>query len=59
MERDQQSEDANNITTLRVLKNRYSGSTGVATRLTYDLSSCQFYETKNDEQPEFDPTEDF
>ena len=59
LERDQQSEDANNITTLRILKNRYSGTTGIATRLTYDLSSCQFYETKTDTEPEFDPTSDF
>ena len=59
LERDQQSEDANNVTTVRVLKNRYSGEVGVATRLTYDLSTCNFYETTKDEQPEFDPTVDF
>ena len=59
LERDQQSEDANNITTVRVLKNRYSGEVGVATRLTYDLSTTNFYEAKTDEQPEFDPTVDF
>ena len=59
LERDQQSEDSNNITTVRVLKNRYSGEVGVATRLTYDLSTCNFYETTKDEQPEFDPTVDF
>mgnify|MGYP001275913605 CR=1 FL=1 len=59
LERDQQSQDANNITTIRVLKNRYSGQTGVATRLTYDLSSCQFYETTKDPEPEFDATVDF
>jgi twinkle protein len=59
LERDQQSEDSNNITTVRVLKNRYSGEVGVATRLTYDLSTTNFYETTKDEQPEFDPTVDF
>ena len=59
LERDQQSEDANNITTVRVLKNRYSGEVGVATRLTYDLSTTNFYEAKTEEQPEFDPTVDF
>ena len=59
LERDQQSEDSNNITTVRVLKNRYSGEVGVATRLTYDLSTTNFYEAKTDEQPEFDPTVDF
>jgi twinkle protein len=59
LERDQQSEDSNNITTVRVLKNRYSGEVGVATRLTYDLSTTNFYEAKTDEQPEFDPAVDF
>ena len=60
LERDQQSEDSNNITTLRVLKNRYSGEVGVATRLTYDLSTCQFYETNDEtENPVFDSTTDF
>ena len=59
LERDQQSEDSNNITTVRVLKNRYSGEVGVATRLTYDLSTTNFYETTKDEQPEFDPAVDF
>ncbi len=59
LERDQQSQDANNVTTLRVLKNRYSGQTGIATKLTYDLSSCQFYETTTDTEVEFDPTTDF
>ena len=59
LERDQQSEDNNNITTVRVLKNRYSGEVGVATRLKYDLSTCKFYETKTDDEPEFDVTADF
>ena len=59
LERDQQSEDSNNVTTVRVLKNRYSGEVGVATRLTYDLSTCNFYETTKDDTPEFDPTVDF
>ena len=59
LERDQQSEDSNNTTTVRVLKNRHSGEVGVATRLDYDLSTCKFYENKTTEQPEFDPTVDF
>ena len=60
LERDQQSEDSNNSTTLRVLKNRYSGEVGVATRLTYDLASCKFYEANETETtPIFDATTDF
>ena len=61
LERDQQSEDNNNITTVRVLKNRYSGEVGVATRLTYDLSTCQFYEAKDEitQTPIFDASTEF
>ena len=61
LERDQQSEDNNNITTVRVLKNRYSGEVGVATRLTYDLSTCQFYEAKDETEatPIFDASTEF
>lgn len=35
-ERDQQDEERSNITTLRVLKNRFIGSTGLAGELRYD-----------------------
>ena len=44
LERNQQSEEERSNTTLRVLKNRYSGETGVAANLTYDLSKCRFSE---------------
>ena len=43
LERDQQSED--DVSTLRVLKNRYSGDTGVAASLKYDKNTCKFNET--------------
>jgi len=43
LERDQQSED--DVSTLRVLKNRYSGETGVAASLKYDKTTCKFNET--------------
>jgi len=60
LERDQQSEDQRNVTTLRVLKNRYSGTTGIATRLSYDTSTCKFYEDETQtERVEFNPTTDF
>jgi len=45
LERDQQSND--DVSTLRVLKNRYSGETGVAAELKYDKSTCKFNETTN------------
>jgi twinkle protein len=57
LERDQQSASSGSDTTVRVLKNRYSGEVGVACRLSYDLSTCRFYETEAEE--EFDPTSDF
>ena len=57
LERDQQSGPERGTTTVRVLKNRYSGETGVACELTYDLQTCKFNETESTE--EFDPTTDF
>ena len=35
-ERNQQSEETKNITTLRILKNRFTGETGIATNLMFD-----------------------
>ena len=57
LERDQQAGPGNAGTTVRVLKNRYSGETGVACTLEYDLNTCKF----NEKEPErdFDPTTDF
>ena len=57
LERDQQSGDERATTTVRVIKNRYSGETGVASNLIYDLNTCQFNETLPEK--EFDPTTDF
>ena len=54
LERDQQSED--DVSTLRVLKNRYSGETGVAASLKYDKTTCKFNETTD---TIFSPTTDF
>lgn len=54
LERDQQN---SNATTVRVLKNRYSGETGIACSLDYDLQTCTFTETQSEE--EFDPLTDF
>ena len=57
LERDQQSGSKRSDTTVRILKNRYSGETGVACQLSYDLPTCKFYETQA--EPEFDATTDF
>ena len=57
LERDQQDSSKQAITTVRVLKNRYSGETGVASQLAYDLDTCKF--TEHEAQPDFNPTTDF
>ena len=57
LERNQQSTSGGSDTTVRVLKNRYSGEVGVACKLTYDLSTCKFNETEAED--EFDATADF
>ena len=57
LERNQQSDTEHADTTVRVLKNRYSGETGVACRLAYDLKQCRFTELAKEK--EFDPTTDF
>ena len=57
LERDQQSPEKQNSTTVRVLKNRHSGEVGVANELIYDLRTCTF--TEHEVTPDFDPTTDF
>ena len=58
LERDQQDSSKQAITTVRVLKNRYSGECGIASSLTYDLDTCSF--TENEIKTEdFDPATDF
>ena len=48
-ERDQQSETEHNILTCRVLKNRFSGDTGVASTLFYNKETGRLSEGKFDE----------
>ena len=57
LERDQQADASRALTTVRVLKNRYSGEVGVACQLEYDLNTCRFIE--HETQPEFNPATDF
>ena len=58
LERDQQSGSEHAATTVRVLKNRYSGETGIACTLKYDLDTCKFNET-DEAESDFDPRTDF
>jgi len=46
LERNQQSEDliARNTTTLRILKNRYTGETGITGYLQYDAETARLRE---------------
>ena len=48
-ERDQQSETESNIMIVRVLKNRFSGETGVATSLIYNKDTGRLSESNFDE----------
>ena len=57
LERDQQASSERSTTTVRVLKNRYSGEVGVACELDYDLPTCRFIE--HEVNPEFNPSTDF
>ncbi|OUV34746.1 MAG: hypothetical protein CBC48_05480, partial [bacterium TMED88] len=44
LERDQQSDGGASETTVRIIKNRYSGETGIACTLSYNLDNCTFNE---------------
>ena len=57
LERDQQRSTKDNSTTVRILKNRYSGETGRACELTYDLNTCRF--TEHEIETDFNPATDF
>ena len=57
LEVDQQTSADRKLTTLRVLKNRYSGEVGEACQLAYDLNTCRF--TEHETEPEFNPAQEF
>jgi twinkle protein len=59
LEVDQQSGVERKLTTVRVLKNRYSGEVGVACSLSYDLNTCRFIEHEIEPTKGFNPTTDF
>ncbi len=53
LERNQQSESERDATTVRVLKNRYSGEVGIACQLNYELNSCKFNEVESGSNGDF------
>ncbi len=57
LERNQQSKTKANVTTLRVLKNRFSGETGLAGMLKYDPETARLTETNAEAFPD-EPQED-
>ena len=57
LEVDQQSEGGRSPTTIRILKNRYSGETGTCGTLDYNINTCRFIE--HEAEPEFNPSTDF
>ena len=57
LERNQQDGSEHSDTTIRVLKNRYSGETGIASTLRYDLETCKF--TEHEIKSDFNPATDF
>lgn len=56
LERNQQDEEAKNDTTIRILKNRFSGETGVACTLEYNTKTGRLHEKNNyfEGDPSFD-----
>jgi twinkle protein len=58
LERNQQG-DNKNTTTLRVLKNRFTGETGEAGYLYYDPATGRLLETSNPEMPDRTQTQEF
>ena len=56
MERDQQASDpiVSNTTTIRVLKNRYAGETGIGTYLLYDRETGRMTEIDDPNAEDFE-----
>jgi len=59
LERNQQSTDERDIATLRIIKNRYSGETGFAGKIKFDLTTSRFTDYETTESPIFNPSTDF
>ena len=54
LERNQQAEENAHVTTVRVLKNRWSGVTGVCCKLSYDTDTGRMNEVFDDEDMPFE-----
>ena len=59
LERNQQSTDERDIATLRIIKNRYSGETGFAGKIKFDLETSRFTDYETTESSVFNPSTDF
>ena len=59
LERNQQSTDERDIATLRIIKNRYSGETGFAGKIKFNLETSRFTDYETTEAPVFNPSTDF
>lgn len=60
LERDQQSTSKGDETTVRVLKNRYSGEVGIASCISYELSTCRYNEVSYQaEEPKHEASYEF
>jgi twinkle protein len=59
LERNQQDPEAKDVTTVRVLKNRYSGDTGVACHLRYNRATGRLHETTDPTGSPFEADEEF
>ena len=57
LERNQQATENAHVTTVRVLKNRWSGMTGVCNKLAYSVDTGRMTETFDEEQLPFDNEE--
>lgn len=57
LERNQQ--DTNDGTTVRVLKNRFTGEVGVASHLSYDLNTCRYRENIEPLFDAYEPNSDY
>ena len=59
LERNQQSDTERDIATLRIVKNRYSGETGFAGKIKFNLETSRFTDYETTEAPIFNPSTDF
>ena len=59
LERNQQSSDERDIATLRIIKNRYSGETGFAGKIKFNLDTSRFTDYETTGSPVFNPASDF